>query len=115
MKKFLVIPILIIAYVLIIEVLVNTSSQVTPSSTQSSTSSGSTAIIGVGESISISVTRAYLFGLIRLPTYTNTLGNIGAYHDGFFTLIFILTAILIIVEIKNRKEQKKAKIKKKGR
>jgi hypothetical protein len=73
---------------------------ITPTPTPSS--SGAT-VIGVGESITVSVTRPYLFGLIMLPVYTNSLGNIGIYHDAFFAFIFILTIALIIIEVKNRK------------
>jgi uncharacterized membrane protein len=84
-------------------------------STPQTSSSGEATIIGFGESVSVSVTRPYLFGLITLPVYTNALGNIGIYHDTFFTLIFILAAVLIILEIKKRKEIKGRKTNKKRR
>jgi len=59
-------------------------------------------VIGFGEAVGVMVTRPYLFGLIRLPVYTNTLGDISIYHDAFFYFIVILTVIFIIIEVKNR-------------
>jgi len=114
MKKFLLIPILIFIYIFLIDVLSQMSFQPAPSTPQT-TSSGGATVIGVGESVSVSVTRPYLFGLIRLPVYTNSLGNIGIYHDIFFSLIFVLTAVFILLEIKNRKEIKVRKTKIKRR
>jgi hypothetical protein len=112
MKRFLLIPILIFVYIFIMGNLVTINVQESPANTSNS---GGATVIGFGESISVSVTRTYLFGLIRLPTYTSSLGNIGIYHDIFFSFIFILTAILIILEIKNRKEIKVRKTKIKRR
>jgi F0F1-type ATP synthase membrane subunit a len=114
MKKFLLIPVLIFVYIFIVNNLSAISIQ-TENPTSNISNPGGITIIGFGESISVSVTRPYLFGLIRLPTYTSTLGNIGIYHDIFFSFIFILTAILIILEIKNRKEIKVRKTKIKRR
>jgi len=109
MKKFLIIPILIFVYIFFIDVLSQSSFEILSTS---KTSSGAEAAIGIGQSIEVSVIRPYFFGLIYLPVYIGGL-DIGFYNDLFFTAIFILTAVLIIIEIKNRKEIKarKAKIK----
>ena len=102
-KKFLLIPVLIAAYVLFIGFI----SQVTVNSGQASQSmSGGTAqTIGVGDAVTVSVTRPYLFGLIRLPVYTSAFGNIGIMHDVFFYFILALTVIFIIQEFKYNKRR----------
>jgi len=69
-------------------------------------SPGGGEVIGFGEALGVMVTRPYLFGLIRLPVYTNTLGDISIYHDAFFYFIVILTIIFIIIEVKNRRRVK---------
>jgi hypothetical protein len=79
------------------------------------TSSGGGTVIGVGQSVSVSVTRSYLFGLFTLPVYVNGLGSIGIYHDAFFIFIFILTIALFIIEFKSKKGIKARKIKIKRR
>lgn len=104
MKEFLAIPILILFYIYFIGVISEINFQSINLSNPSG-SSGAT-VIGVGDAVTVSVTRPYLFGLITLPTYTNSLGNIAIYHDVFFIFIVILTITLIIREIKNRKEKR---------
>lgn len=104
MKKFLIIPILILFYIFLIEIISQINFQ--PSESIEKPNSSGATMISIGESISITVTRPYLFGLIELPTYVNGLGNIGIYHDMFFIFIVLLTIALIIKEIKNRKEKK---------
>lgn len=113
MKKFIVIPILIIIYLFLVDALMQINFE--PEVTASIPGSQGPSVIGVKDSISVSVTRAYLFGLIRLPVYTDSLGDIGIYHDTFFTIIFILTIALIIIEVKNRKGIKGRKYKRKRR
>ena len=115
MKNFLIIPILIVVYIYFFIPFISTITF--PSSTQNGqplSSGGGGEIIGVGESISVSVTRPYLFGLIRLPVYSNQFGNIGLYHDIFFYFIIILTVIFIIQEIKYKKKRRGAKMAKKA-
>ena len=109
MKKFLIIPILIIAYIYFITVISTISFQSAPNKT----SGGGGEVIGIGESISVSVTRPYFFGLVRLPTYSSQLGYIGLYHDLFFYFIILLTVIFIIHEIKYKKKRRGAKMAKK--
>ena len=113
MKKFLIIPILIFVYIFFINFLPQISFQSigfleTPKS-------GIGEVVNIGQSIGVSVIRPYFFGLIYLPVYIEGLGDIGFYNDVFFSLIFILTAIFILIEIKNRKEVKAKKTKIKRR
>ena len=112
MKKFLIIPILVILYIYVIVPFISTIS-FQPTETKAGASPGA-EVIGLGESISVSVTRSYLFGLIRLPVYTNQFGYIGLYHDIFFYFIIILTVIFIIQEIKYKKKRRGAKMAKKA-
>jgi hypothetical protein len=108
-KKFLIIPALIIAYVYLITVLSTITIQAAPSGA----SSGGGEVIGLGESLTVSVTRPYFFGLVRLPTYSSALGYIGFYHDLFFYFIIVLTVIFIIQEVKYKKKRRDAKMAKK--
>jgi hypothetical protein len=113
MKKFLLIPILIIIYIFFVDFLSQMSFE--SASFSEGSKSGTGEVLNIGQAIGVSVRRPYFFGLIYLPVYTEGLGNIGIYHDAFFTLIFILTAVLIIIEIKNRKAIKGRKTKIKRR
>jgi len=113
MKKFILIPILIIAYIYFINF---TSTMSLPSmqiGTTVSPPGGGGEAIGVGESVSVTVTRQYLFGLVRLPVY-NQFGNIALYHDIFFYFIIVLTVIFIIQEIKYKKKRRGTKMAKKA-
>jgi hypothetical protein len=109
MKRFLIIPILIIAYVYFITLL----STITIQSAPEGASGGGGETIGFGESLTVSVTRPYFFGLVMLPTYSSVLGYIGLYHDLFFYFIILLTVIFIIQEIKYKKKRRGAKMAKK--
>ena len=107
MKKFLIIPILIVAYIYFVNSMIQVVPQIISSPNLSP--SGGAEVIGFGEAVGVMVTRPYLFGLIRLPVYTNTLGDISIYHEMFFYFIVILTIIFIIIEVKSRKRVKKRK------
>jgi hypothetical protein len=109
MKKFLAIPILIAAYVYFVMFLSTISIQSTPAGG----SGAAGEVIGIGETLTVSVTRSYFFGLVRLPTYSPLLGYIGFYHDLFFYFIIILTVIFIIQETKYKKKGRGAKMAKK--
>jgi hypothetical protein len=113
MKRFLAIPVLILAYIFLIDVL----SQMDFSDINSNEmiESGGMARVGFGQSISVYVTRPYLFGLIRLPVYSENMGYIGDYHDAFFMFIFVLTIALIVTEFKHKKDIKGKKTKSKKR
>jgi hypothetical protein len=113
MKKFLLIPILIFVYIFFIDILLQTNFQ--SAGISGSPKGGVGEVLNIGQSIGVSVRRPYFFGLIYLPVYTESLGDIGLYHDAFFSFIFILTIALIIIEIKNRKEIKGRKAKRNKR
>jgi hypothetical protein len=111
MKKLLIPVILIFLYIFLINSLSQMSFQA-PTNVEGS-KSGSGEVIDIGQSIGVSVMRPYLFGLIYLPVYVEGLGDIGLIHNAFFAFVFILAIALIIIEIKNRKDIKARKIKRK--
>ena len=98
-KKFLIIPLLIFFYLFfIVDALVNYNPTVfSPVSVQG----GAGQPIGVGNSVSVIVMRPYLFGLVKLPVYTNYIGYIGDLHEGFFTFMMMLTVGFVIIELWN--------------
>jgi hypothetical protein len=111
MKKLLIPVILIFVYIFLINSLSQVSVQ--PASASEVSKSGSGEVVNIGQSVGVSVMRPYFFGLVYLPVYIEGLGDIGIIHDAFFTLIFILAIVLIIIEVKNRKEIKAGKTKRK--
>lgn len=112
MKKFLLIPILIVAYVYFVMFITQVNFQTIP--TDQIDAPPGVQAIGMGDSVSISVTRLYFFGLVRLPVYSASLGDIGGYHEAFFYFILALTVIFIIHEIKYKKKRKGEKMAKKA-
>ena len=96
-KKFIIIPILIFIYIFfIVDLLVGYRPSVY-SKNPPLLPGGQT--IGVGTAVSVFVTRPYLFGLFRLPVYTDGIGYIGDIHEAFFYFIGILTVIFIVIEL----------------
>lgn len=95
--KYLIIPVLIVVYLFFVDFLTQYNPAV--GSYTEKSASGGTEIIGVGESVTVSVTRPYIFGLIRLPIYTSALGDISGLHNLFFNFIIFLTAIFVIIDI----------------
>lgn len=112
MKKILLIPILIIIYIFFVNSLSQISFQLVNS--YNIQTGGAGEVIGIGQSVGVSVMRPYLFGLFYLPVYVEGFGDIGIMHDAFFTFIFILAIALIIIEIRGRKQIKVRKTKRKG-
>lgn len=109
MKRLLIIPILIFVYIFFIDVV---SQMSFPGFFYPSYGSGGAGqSVSLGQAITVSVRRPYLFGLFYLPVYSGDLGYIGGWHDAFFTFIFILTIALILLEFKHRKEVKGRKTK----
>jgi len=111
MKKFLLIPVLIVAYIFFINFITQATSTSGP--TGQTMSSGGAQIIGFGNAVSISVTRPYFFGMVRLPIYSAAFGDIGYMHDIFTYFIIALTVIFIIQEVKYKKKRRGAKMAKK--
>ena len=106
-KKFILIPIifflLIFLYVNFINSLSERSELVKESHTISKSRTGEA--IGVGQAVSIKVTRAnkpYLFGLIDLPAYVQGIGSLIVLHTIFFwslyTFTTFLTTVFLIIE-----------------
>jgi hypothetical protein len=106
MKKLLIIPILIFVYIFFVDIASQMNFQETNYTVYKSTGA---EILNIGQTIGVSVRRPYLFGLLYLPVYTDSLGYIGSYHDAFFAFILILTIALILLEFKNRKGIKGSK------
>jgi len=114
MKEFLIIPILIVAYIYFVNLIVQGFPiGIIPSPTLTPGAPGA-QIIGIGEAITVTVTRPYLFGLIRLPVYTNTLGYIGTYHEAFFVFIVVLTIALFIRKLRYKKVKRGERMPKKA-
>ncbi|MEK6910072.1 MAG: hypothetical protein AABW61_03290 [Candidatus Aenigmatarchaeota archaeon] len=106
-KKFLLIPavfiVLVMLYVNFISSLADNSETLRQSSAAAKSKSGE--VIGVGQAVSVQVTRAttpYLFGLVNLPAYAQGIGNLATFHTLFFWSLYastvILTTILVIIE-----------------
>jgi len=108
-KKFILIPALLFFYLFFVVDMLASFSPVTTSGAESAPPGGSgVQPIGVGEGVSVSVTRPYFFGLIRLPVYTSGLGDIGAYHNAFFWFLGLLTAAFVVIEWRNSVAEKRS-------
>jgi len=103
-KKFFLIPVLIIGYIYFIGWLVESATLV-PSEQQ--TTGEGPMHVGISSSVSVAVTRPYLFGLLELPVYTGTLGDISFLHNSFFAFIIILTIVFVILEWRKKEGRKK--------
>ena len=106
-KKFLLIPVLVLVYLSFIESI--TSGNFFAGSQGPSGSGGGMVAIGMGHGIGVTVMRQYFFGLITLPVYSASLGNIGGLHTAFFYFVAALTLAFVIME----KRQKKVDVKNK--
>ena len=103
-KKFVLIPVLFFVYIFfVVDFLA--SFNFTTITQGFSTSGGYVQTIGVGEGIGVSVMRPYFFGLITLPVYASSLGNIAGYHETFFWFLGLLTTMFVLVEWRNTKNK----------
>lgn len=109
-KKFLLIPaifiLLVFLYVNFINALSESAELVREESKASKSSSGE--VIGVGQAVSVQVTRAtkpYLFGIVNLPAYAQDIGTLTTLHAIFFwslyTFTILLTTGFVIIERRN--------------
>ena len=109
-KKFLLIPLvfflLVLGYVAFIGSLDNVATTTREVSNAGKSAGGE--VIGVGQAVSVQITRAtksYLFGFVNLPVSIQGLGNLSTLHTIFFwslyTLIIALTTTFIIIERRN--------------
>ncbi len=108
-KKFFLIPVILIALTIIYSSVVNSLEDIVVTVRQDSEASKQNKIggevIGVGDAVSVKVTRAtkpYLLGLVNLPAYANGVGNLTVMHTIFFWFLGILGVLLtgsfIIIE-----------------
>jgi len=93
--KYLIIPGLLILYLTSFDALIGAASTFIPEQGLGG-SAGGLMQIGVGFATSVTVTRPYLFGLVRLPVYAGDLGDISGIHDTFFWSLGILTVIFLV-------------------
>ena len=108
-KKFILIPALLFFYLFfIVDMLAGFSPVSTPTTETVPVGGSGVQPIGVGEGVSVSVTRPYLFGLIRLPVYSSGLGNIGVYHDAFFWFLGLLTVAFVVIEWRTSVAEKRS-------
>ncbi len=114
-KKFLLIPVIFILLVLVYANVINSFSEdrITVRESGSGSKSAGGEKIGVGQAVSVTVTRAtksYLFGLVNLPAYAQGVGNLTILHKIFFwslyALTIILTTVFVIIERRNVKMAK---------
>lgn len=109
-KKFLIIPVSLVLLVFLYVNFINSLAYGVETVRQNSGSAKSTGgeVIGVGQAISVQVTRAmkpYLFGLVNLPAYAQGIGDLALLHTIFFwslgILTILLTGIFVIIERRN--------------
>lgn len=114
-KKFLLIPLVFFLLVLVYVSFINSFSSNSETIRQTSTGEKSVAgeVIGVGQAVSVQITRAtksYLFGLVDLPAYAQGIGDLTTLHTAFFWSLYIstiiLTTIFVIIERRNVKMAK---------
>ena len=107
--KFLIIPVVFIVAVMLYVSVINSLAESSFTVRQSSNAEkiAGAEVIGVGQAVSVQVTRAthpYLFGLVNLPTYAQGIGDLTGMHTIFFWLMYIIlaasTAGFIILEKK---------------
>ena len=97
--EFLIIPLLIVGYLFFVDFIVANNVSVPGISQLDQVSSPGATEVKFGEALSVVAMRPYFNGLIRLPTYTGSLGYIGWMHDFFFNLVILLTVSFAIFEI----------------
>ena len=72
--------------------------------------SGGLVQISTGDAVSVGVTRAYLFGLIRLPVVIMNY-DISGLHNMFFNSMYLMLIIYIALEVWNLKRGVKPTVK----
>lgn len=109
-KKFLLIPVLFFLIVWLYASFIGLLGDNTATTREASNIEKSSGgeIIGVGQAVSVQVTRAtkpYLFGFVNLPVYIQGIGNLSVLHTVFFWSLYIstifLTTIFVIIERRN--------------
>ncbi len=99
-KKFLLIPLFFFLYLLFVDAMVSSNIVVGGQSAGADVPGG--VAIGVGDAVGVSVMRPYLFGLLMLPVYSASFGDISGLHTIFFYLMAGMTGVFIAMERKGR-------------
>jgi len=97
--KYLLIPVLLLLYINFLDVLLSTASAFVSEQGQGGGDSG-IQVIGVGFATSVTVTRPYLYGLVRLPVYAGDLGDISGIHYTFFAVLGLITIIFLVWDLR---------------
>jgi len=92
--KYLLIPLLLFFYLGFAD-LIATNATAFFEQGQGGGGSGGIEVIGVGFAATVSVTRPYFFGLIRLPVYAGGIGDISGIHNAFFMLLGLITVAFV--------------------
>lgn len=98
--KYAIIPVLLFLYVSNFDSLIGPAIG-SVSDQGSGAGNGGIQVIGVGFAATVSVTRPYLFGLVRLPVYAGDLGDISGIHDTFFTMLWVIGLIFMAWDIRS--------------
>lgn len=96
--KYLLIPILLLLYINFLDVLLATASTL-PAEQGQGGGAGGIQVIGIGFTATVSVTRQYLFGLVRLPVYVGDLGDISGIHNIFFAILGLMTVGFLVWDL----------------
>ena len=96
--KYLVIPVLFFLYISFADALVSSA----PVFFQQGYGGGAGGIevIGLGFAATVSVTRPYFFGLVRLPVYAGDVGDISGIHDTFFAILGIAAVAFVVWDLR---------------
>jgi hypothetical protein len=97
--KYLLIPILLLLYINYSDVLIGTAFTVLSGQGQGG-EGGGLEQIGVGFAATVSVTRPYLFGMVRLPVYAGDVGDISGFHTTFFAILGVITIAFVIWDLR---------------
>ncbi|MBI2084469.1 MAG: hypothetical protein HYT70_02555 [Candidatus Aenigmarchaeota archaeon] len=111
-QKLIAVPVIFILLVLIYANVINSLEDTLTAvrETPNNSKSGFGEVIGVGQAVTVKVTRAtspYLFGLVNLPNYAQGFGDLKAMNTIFFWSLYaftiVLTAVIIIIERRQTK------------
>ncbi|MBS3054972.1 MAG: hypothetical protein J4452_00570 [Candidatus Aenigmarchaeota archaeon] len=110
LKKFLAIPALIILYIYGVNYFISSGFAALSlgllQNQENASSEGNVVNVSLGESAFVQVTRPYFFGLITLPVFMSTVGDISMYHNIFFAFIGFITVLFVLMEWRERRWRK---------
>lgn len=110
LKKFLAIPALIILYIYGVNYFVYSGFGALSiglfSNPENTSSEGNVVNLSLGESAFVEVKRPYFFGLVTLPVFESTIGDISMYHNIFFAFIGFITVLFALMEWREKRWRK---------